>query len=108
MLELQEAVENTLFRPTKGGHLGTASRAAEHGNEGYDEKLSKVVLRVLGARIRNVIEGGKEDVHGGSGLQEMNPTSRIDPALSHKRFRSRRQCQMRFPWKLNGDPNGLA
>jgi len=42
--------------------------AAEHGNEGYDEKLSEVVSRILCARIRNVIEGGKEDVHGGSGL----------------------------------------
>jgi hypothetical protein len=37
-------------------------------NEGYDEKLSEVVSRILCARIRNVIEGGKEDVHRGSGL----------------------------------------
>jgi len=68
VLDLQEAVENTLFRPTTGGHPGTACSAAEHGNEGYDEKLSKVVSRILGARLRHVIDGGKEDVHGGSGL----------------------------------------
>jgi hypothetical protein len=32
-----------------GSHLGTAGHAAEHGNEGYDEKLSKVV-RAFSAR----------------------------------------------------------
>jgi len=39
-----------------------------------------------------------EDLLGDTRLLKMNPTSRIDPARSHKRFSSRRQRQMRLPW----------
>jgi hypothetical protein len=62
MLELQEAPENMLFCPTEVCHLGTAGCPAENRDEANDQQLAKVVARIVGTRIGDVIEGGKEDV----------------------------------------------
>lgn len=93
MPELQEVPEEAFFRAAKGRHLGAGRRAAEHRDEGDDEQLAKVVARIVGAGIGDVIEGGEEDVHGGSGLRAMNlhpEVIRCDQGAVSAHFRSSR------------------
>ena len=89
MLELQEAPENMLFCPTEVCHLGTAGCPAENRDEANDQQLAKVVARIVGTRIGDVIEGGKEDVHAGNGLQKVDPSPRIHPPENCKTRRIR-------------------
>ena len=97
MLELQEVPENTFFRSAERRHLGAGRRAAEHRHEGDDTQLAKVVPGVPGAGIGDVLEGGQEQMHGGDGLPETTPPSRIHPAPKRKERRSGRRGHMRFP-----------
>ena len=69
-----------LFCATEVCHLGTAGRPAEHRDEAYDQQFAKVVPRVVGAGIGDVIEGGEEDIHVGNGPQKGDPHPRIHPA----------------------------
>jgi hypothetical protein len=48
-----------LFCPTKVWHLSTAGSPAENRDETHDQKFTKVVTRVVGTRVGDVIEGGK-------------------------------------------------
>lgn len=88
MPELQEVPENAFFRPTKGGHLGAGCRAAEHRNEGGDKQLTKIVPAVPGARIRDIFEGGQDQMHGGEGLQGTgHPPESIPPSAARRAAR---------------------
>ena len=84
MPELQEVPENMLFCATEVCHLGTAGRPAEPCCEAHDQQFAKVVLRVVGPGVGDVIEGGKEDVHAGNGLQNGDPRPRIHPPENRK------------------------
>ena len=84
MPELQEAPENIRFCPTETCHPGTAGRPAENCDKAYDQQFAKVVPRVVGAGIGDVIEGGEEDIHAGNGLQKGDPHPRIHPAQDRK------------------------
>ena len=84
MPEFQEVSENMLFCATKVRHLGTAGRPTEHRDEAYDQQFAKVVARVVGAGIGDLIEGGEEDIHVGNGLQKGDPQPRIHPAQDRK------------------------
>ena len=97
MPELEEVPENALLRPTEGRHLGAGRRAAQHRHERDDEQLAKVMPSVPGAGIRDVFEGGEEQVHAGDGPRVMAPPPRIHPAVSRKGPFSARQSHMRFP-----------
>jgi len=99
VLDLQKVFENALFCATEGSHLSAGRRPAEHRNECGHEKLAKNMPGVLDSWVGDVIEGGKEDVHGGDGLQTMNPPSRIHFVRCRKGRRSRRLSQMRFRWQ---------
>ena len=72
VLELQEVPENAFLCATKGGHFGAGRRTAEDGNERDNQKLAEVMPGVLGAGIRDVVEGGEKDMHGGDGLRGMS------------------------------------
>ena len=89
MPEFQEVSENMLFCPTEVRHLGTIRRPAEHRDEAYDQQFAKVVTRVVGPGIGDVIEGGEEDIHVGNGLQKGDPHPRIHPAQDRKTPRIR-------------------
>ena len=84
MPELQEVSENMLFCPTEVCHLGTVCCPAENRDEAYDQQFAKVVARVVGTRIGDVIEGGEENVHAGNGLQKGDPHPRIHPPENRK------------------------
>ena len=98
MLELQEAPENMLLCPTEVRHLGTTGRPAEHRDKAHDQKFAKVMTRVVGPGIGDVIEGGEEDIHAGNGLQEgrsplQNPSPRKPQDPSGKvSFQTRFPC----------------
>jgi hypothetical protein len=79
MPELQEAPENMLFCSPEGCHLGAVGREAEHGDKAHDKQFAKVVTRVVGPGIGDVVEGGEKDVHAGNGLQKDDPHPRIHP-----------------------------
>jgi hypothetical protein len=82
--ELQEVSENMFFCATEVCHPGTAGRPAENCDKAYDQQVAKVVPRVVGTRIRDVIEGGEEDIHVRAGLQKGDPHPRIHPAQDRK------------------------
>ncbi len=84
MPEFQEVSENMLFYAIKVRHLGTAGRPAEHRDGANDQQFAKVVARVVGAGIGDLIEGGEEDIHVGNGLQKGDPHPRIHPAQHRK------------------------
>jgi len=75
--ELQEAPENMLFCSPEGRHPGVVGCAAEHGDKAHDKQFTKVVTRVVGPEIGDVVEGGEKDVHAGIGLQKGDPDPRI-------------------------------
>jgi len=77
MPELKEAPENMLFCSPEGCHLGAVGCSAEHGDKAHDKQFAKVVSRVVGPGIGDVIEGGEKDVHAGIGLQKGDPDPRI-------------------------------
>jgi|GEM_PF-4994841 len=79
MPELQEAPENMLFCSPERCHLGAGDREAEHGDKAHDKQFAKVVTRVVGPGIGDVVEGGEKDVHAGNGLQKDDPHPRIHP-----------------------------
>ncbi len=79
MPELQEASENMLFCPAEVCHLGTAGRSAEHGDKAHDKQFAKVVTRVVGPGIGDVVDGDEKGVHAGNGLQKGDPHPRIHP-----------------------------
>ena len=89
MPEFQEVSENMLFCPPEVRHLGTIRRPAEHRDEAYDQQFAKVVTRVVGPGIGDVMEGGEEDIHVGNGLQKGDPHPRIHPAQDRKTPRIR-------------------
>ena len=97
VLQFQEASEKAFFCAPEGSHLGAAGGATKHRDEGDDKKLPKLMARIAGARVGDVVEGGEEDLHEGTGLQNMNPQSRIDAGFMRKGTGSRPQFQMRFP-----------
>ena len=68
MLEIQEAPENMHLCSPETRHLGTIDSPAEPGCETHDQQFAKHVTRGVGPGIRDVIEGGEEDVHAGNGL----------------------------------------
>ena len=84
MPEFQEVPENMLLCSPEVRHLGTAGRPTEHRNEAHDQKFTKVVTRVVGPRIGDVIEGGEENVHAGNGLQKGDRRPRIHPHANRK------------------------
>ena len=84
MPELQEVSEKMFFCATEVCHLGTAGRPAENCDKAYDQQFAKVVPRVVGAGIGDVIEGGEENIHVGNGLQKGGPHPRIHPAQDRK------------------------
>tara|TARA_R110002126_G_scaffold44091_6_gene125989 strand:- start:117 stop:407 length:291 start_codon:yes stop_codon:yes gene_type:complete len=47
-------------------------------------QFAKVVPRVVGTGIRDVIEDGDEDIHVGNGLQKGDPHPRIHPDQDRK------------------------
>ena len=77
--ELQEVPEDVRFCTSEGGHLQAACGAAQHENERGHEQFAKLVVGVLGARIRDAVEGCEEGVHGGGGLPKLNSTSKSTP-----------------------------
>ncbi len=97
MPELQEVPENMLFCPTEVCHLGTAGRPAEHCDKAHDQQFAKVLPRVVGAGIGDVIEGGEEDVHAGKGLQKGDPRPRIHPPENRKTRRIRSNTKRDSP-----------
>ena len=84
MLELQEASENMLFCPTEVRHLGTTGCPAEPCCKAHDQEFAKLVTRVAGSGIGDVIESGEENVHAGNGLQKGDPRPRIHPHVNRK------------------------
>ena len=88
MPELQEVSKNMFFCATEVYCLGTTGRPAKNCNKAYDQQFAKVVPRVVGTGIWDVIEGGEEDVHVGNGLQKGDPDPRIHPAQDRKPPRS--------------------
>jgi hypothetical protein len=84
MPELQEVSENMFFCATEVCHPGTAGRPAENCDKACDQQFAKVVPRVVGTGIWDVIEGGEEDIHVGNGLRKGDPHPRIHPAQDRK------------------------
>ena len=82
--ELQEVSEKMFFCSTKVCHLGTAGRPAENCDKAYGQQFAKVVPRVVGTGIGDVIEGGEEDIHVGNEIQKDDPHPRIHPAQDRK------------------------
>jgi len=66
-----------LFFSPEGRHPGAVGCAAEHGDKAHDKQFAKVVTRVVGPEIGDVVEGGKKDVHAANGLQKGDPHPRI-------------------------------
>ncbi len=65
MLQVQEVPEKAFLFPAERRHSGAGRCSAQHRDEGDDEQLAEVMARVVSPRIGDVIEGGKEDLHGG-------------------------------------------
>jgi len=63
VLELQEALEKPELCASELGHLRAVLGAAQHGQKGNDQDLGQIVARVLGARVGDALERGKEKLH---------------------------------------------
>ena len=89
MFEFQEVPENMLFCPAEVRHFGTTGRPTKHRDKPHDQQFAKVMPRVVGPGVGDVIEGGEKEIHAGNGLQKGDPHPRIHPPENRKTPRIR-------------------
>ena len=77
---------------------------AEDRNERDHQQLPQIMPSVLGAGIRDVVEGGKEDVHGGDGLRRMSCPTQTPSRARQQEGQCRASKPTAIPLRLHGRP----